>query len=431
MGFEGDEESSSPQISTKSPFRYNSPLVQVLLIGLVCFCCPGMFNALSGMGGGGQLDSTVADNALTALYTTFAIFGIIGGGVYNILGPRFTLFAGCSTYVLYAGSFLYYNHYKDQTFAIIAGAILGVGAGFLWAGEGAIMTSYPPPGRKGTYISIFWSIFNMGGVIGGLIPFVLNYHRTTASSVNDGTYIGFMCFMSIGTLTSLAILPPSRVVRDDGSPCTNIKYSNVSVEFVEILKLFLNWKMLLIVPAAWSSNFFYTYQFNNVNGVLFNLRTRGFNNVFYWGAQMVGSIGIGYILDFSFKSRRTRGLFGVSLVALLGTGIWAGGLANQLRYSRNKSMVYWVIGALADDSETLSRYSGFYKGVQSAGAAVAWQVDNHHVSFMHQLVVNWSLTTLSYPLLWALVFLAVNDDVHDEKKLIDETPKEVNSSIIT
>ncbi|XP_022985055.1 UNC93-like protein 1 [Cucurbita maxima] len=452
MGFQGDEE-SAPQIPRKTLFRYNSPLVQVSLIGLVCFCCPGMFNALSGMGGGGQVDTTVADNASTALYTTFAIFGIIGGGVYNILGPRLTLFAGCSTYVLYAGSFLYYNHYKEQTFAIIAGAILGVGAGFLWAGEGAIMTSYPPPDRKGTYISIFWSIFNMGGVIGGLIPFILNYHRTSASSVNDGTYIGFMCFMSIGALISLAILQPSRVVRDDGSRCTNIKYSSVSTEVVAILKLFLNWKMLLIVPAAWSSNFFYTYQFNNVNGVLFNLRTRGFNNVFYWGAQMVGSVGIGYILDFSFKSRRARGLFGIGVVALLGTGIWAGGLANQLRYSRQnlldkldfkdsgsdfvgpfflyfcfglldamfQSMVYWVIGALADDSETLSRYSGFYKGVQSAGAAVAWQVDTHHVSFMSQLVVNWSLTTLSYPLLAILVFLAVKDDT----KPADETPKEV------
>lgn len=41
----------------------------------------------------------------------------------------------------------------------------------------------------------------MGGVIGGLIPFVLNYNRgDSAASVNDGTYIGFMVFMSIGTL---------------------------------------------------------------------------------------------------------------------------------------------------------------------------------------------------------------------------------------
>ncbi|KAL5568065.1 hypothetical protein UlMin_024640 [Ulmus minor] len=454
MGFQGEEEPPTQiQVPPKSLFRYNSPIVQVILIGFVCFCCPGMFNALSGMGGGGQVDPTASDNSLTALYTTFAVFGILGGGIYNILGPHLTLLSACLTYVLYAGSFLYYNHHKNQNFAIVAGAILGVGAGLLWAGQGAIMTSYPPPDRKGTYISIFWSIFNLGGVIGGLIPFFLNYHRTEAASVNDATYIGFMCFMSVGALLSLAILPPSKVIRDDGSRCTNIKYSSVSTEIVEIGKLFFNWKMLLIVPAAWSSNFFYTYQFNNVNGVLFTLRTRGLNSVFYWGAQMLGSIGIGYLMDFSFKSRRTRGLFGIGVVALLGTAIWGGGLGNQLKYSRNnlpadrldfkdsgsdfagpfvlyfsfglldamfQSMVYWIIGALANDSEILSRYVGFYKGVQSAGAAVAWQVDTRKVPFMSQLVTNWSLTTLSYPLLVVLVLLAVKDEQKDEEGNIKE-----------
>lgn len=449
MGFVGNEEASKVTVQS-SRFRYNSPLVQVILIGFVCFCCPGMFNALSGMGGGGQVDPTAANNANTALYTTFSVFGVLGGGIYNIFGPRLTLAAGCLTYVLYAGSFLYYNHYKDQTFAIIAGALLGVGAGLLWAAQGAIMTSYPPHDRKGTYISLFWSIFNMGGVIGGLIPFISNYHRLKAESVNDQTYIAFMCFMSAGALLSLAILPPSRVVRDDGSHCTNIKYSNVSTESVEILKLFLNWRLLLIVPAAWASNFFYTYQFNNVNGLMFTLRTRGLNNVFYWGAQMVGSVAIGYVLDFSFKSRRKRGFLGIGIVGLLGTAIWGGGLANQLNYSAKdppqrldfkasgssfagpfvlyfsyglldamfQSMVYWVIGALADDSEILSRYTGFYKGVQSAGGAVAWQIDTRKVPLLNQLIVNWVLTMLSYPLLIVLVMLAVKND--EKKKPADD-----------
>ncbi|KAL3524498.1 hypothetical protein ACH5RR_017332 [Cinchona calisaya] len=445
----GEEEESSaaspPQIPEKSLFRYNSPLVQVVLIGLVCFCCPGMFSALSGLGGGGQVDPTAANNALTALYTTFAVFGILGGGIYNILGPHLTLFAGCSTYVLYAGSFLYYNHHQHQAFVIAAGALLGIGAGLLWAAQGAIMTSYPPHHRKGIYISMFWSIYCTGGVIGGLIPFVLNFHRTEAVSVNDGTYIGFMVFMALGMIISLAILHPSCVIRGDGSTCTNIKYSNVSTEAVEILKLFLNWKMLLMVPASWASNFFYSYQFNNVNGVLFNLRTRGLNNVFYWGAQIIGSVVVGYLMDFSFKSRRTRGLLGIGIVALLGTAIWGGGLANQLDYSRHhepevkldfqdsgfagpfvlyfcyglldamfQSMVYWVIGALADDSEILSRYAGFYKGVQSAGAAVSWQVDARNAPFLSQLIANWTLTTISYPLLAVLVILAVKDDNEDE-----------------
>lgn len=442
MGSEIRDEEISPVVKKSSFLRLHSPLAQVSLIGLVCFCCPGMFNALSGMGGGGQIDSTAVNNANTALYTTFAVFGVLGGGIYNILGPRATLFAGCSTYVLYAGSFLYYNHYQQQTFAIVAGAILGIGAGLLWAGQGAIMTSYPPANRKGTYISLFWTIFNLGGVIGGLIPFFLNYHRT-ADNVNDGTYIGFMAFMSLGTVLSLVILHPSKVIREDGSGCTNIKYSSVSVESVEILKLFLNWKMLLMLPASWASNFFYSYQFNNVNKFLFNLRTRGLNNVFYWGAQMLGSAMIGYVMDFSFKSRRVRGFVGVGLVGFLGTVIWGGGLANQLRYKRDdknwdldfkdikfagpfvlyfsyglldamfQTMVYWVIGALANDSETLSRYTGFYKGVQSAGAAIAWQLDTQKTSFMSQLITNWALTTISYPLLAVLIFLAVKDDDDD------------------
>ncbi|OMO82347.1 Ion channel regulatory protein, UNC-93 [Corchorus olitorius] len=347
-GFPGDEEASAAKAPGKtSLFRYNSPLVQVCLIGLVCFCCPGMFNALTGLGGGGQVDDTVANNANTALYTTFAIFGILGGGIYNIFGPKITLAMGCSTYVLYAGSFLYYNHHKDQTFAIIAGALLGVGAGLLWAGQGAIMTSYPTRGRKGSYIALFWTIFNLGGVIGGLIPFILNYHRETSETVNDQTYITFMCFMTAGAIISLAILNPDRVVRDDGTRCTNMKYSNVKKEAIEIFKLFRNWKLRLIIPAAWASNFFYTYQFNNVN---------------------------------------------VS------------------RVEERESLVYWMIGALADNSEILSRYVGFYKGVQSAGAAVAWQVDRVKVPMMNQLIVNWVLTSVSYPLLALLVYLAVKDD---------------------
>ncbi|KAK3404585.1 hypothetical protein EUGRSUZ_K00892 [Eucalyptus grandis] len=438
MRFEGnlDQESATPP--KKSLFRYNSPLVQVSLIGLVCFCCPGMYGALVGMGGGGQVDPTAVNNANTALYATFAIFGILGGGIYNVLSPRLTLASGCSTYALYAGSFLYYNHYHHQTFAIIAGAILGIGAGFLWAGQGAIMTSYPPPGQKGTYISLFWSIFSMGGVIGGLIPFVLNYNRTEAGSVNDATYIWI------------------HVIRNDGTSCTKVEYSSVSTEAIEILKLFVNWKMLLIVPAAWAGNFFYSYQFTNVNGALFNLRTRGLNSVFYWVAQILGSIGIGYVLDFSLPSRKMRGYIGIAIVALLGTAIWGGGLATQLKYSRHnlpkkldfkdagsdyagpfvlylsyglldamfQTLVYWFIGCLADDSETLSRYAGFYKGVQSAGAAVSWQIDTRKVPFLSELIVNWSLMTAGYPLLLVLVMLAVKDDEEGE----DGADKEVASS---
>ena len=41
---------------------YASPKTQLGMVAFVCFLCPGMFNALSGMGGGGKTDATLADN---------------------------------------------------------------------------------------------------------------------------------------------------------------------------------------------------------------------------------------------------------------------------------------------------------------------------------------------------------------------------------
>ena len=75
-----------------------------------------------------------------------------------------------------------------------------------------------------------------------------------------------------------------------------------------------------------------------------------------------------------------------------------------------QTICYWTIGALADDSQTLSRYSGFFKGVQSAGAAVAWQLDSQKVSLLAQLLINWGLTTIAYPLVFTVIALSVKDE---------------------
>ena len=75
------------------------------------------------------------------------------------------------------------------------------------------------------------------------------------------------------------------------------------------------------------------------------------------------------------------------------------------------------------------RYVGFYKGVQSAGAAVAWQVDRAKVSWLSQLIINWSLTTLSYPLLAVLVLLAVKDDEQPQQQSDLELPPQSNKAV--
>jgi hypothetical protein len=44
---------------------YASPKVQLLMVSMVCFLCPGMFNALGGLGGGGKADATLADQMVS------------------------------------------------------------------------------------------------------------------------------------------------------------------------------------------------------------------------------------------------------------------------------------------------------------------------------------------------------------------------------
>jgi hypothetical protein len=60
---------------------YTNTTTQVVLLGFVCFMCPGLFNALNGLGGGGQVDPTTGANANSALYATFAVAAFFAGCV--------------------------------------------------------------------------------------------------------------------------------------------------------------------------------------------------------------------------------------------------------------------------------------------------------------------------------------------------------------
>lgn len=69
-----------PHISPKAIFYH--PRTQVVLLGFVCFMCPGLFNALNGLGAGGQVNSTTSANANSTLYATFAVAAFFAGSVF-------------------------------------------------------------------------------------------------------------------------------------------------------------------------------------------------------------------------------------------------------------------------------------------------------------------------------------------------------------
>lgn len=132
-----------------------------------------MFNAVNGLGGGGQLSATVTDNSNSALYSTFAIIGFCSGSITNRLGIKTALSFGGIGYSIYISAYLCYNHVQNDAYVIFAGFLLGCCAGVLWSAQGQIMMSYPPEAAKGRYIFVFWAIFNLGGVIGSLVSLAL------------------------------------------------------------------------------------------------------------------------------------------------------------------------------------------------------------------------------------------------------------------
>ncbi|KAJ5950085.1 hypothetical protein N7454_001669 [Penicillium verhagenii] len=79
----GESSSFSPRFASLGIMRHSGRF------------CPGMYNALSGIGGGGQLDTTTTAKGHIALASVSAFGNIfIAPIVTNILGPKWTIFIG-------------------------------------------------------------------------------------------------------------------------------------------------------------------------------------------------------------------------------------------------------------------------------------------------------------------------------------------------
>lgn len=75
-----------------------------------------MYNALTGLGGSGQVNQAVAANAQVALLSATAGTALfVVGPIFNRVGPRVCLLIGGWTYPLYSGSLLCFNCVSTST----------------------------------------------------------------------------------------------------------------------------------------------------------------------------------------------------------------------------------------------------------------------------------------------------------------------------
>ncbi|GAB7348860.1 hypothetical protein MBLNU459_g7563t1 [Dothideomycetes sp. NU459] len=450
------------KIGSLSLSWYASPPAQLVIVAFVCFLCPGMFNALSGMGGGGQVNPHAADNANVALYSTFAVVGFFAGTVVNAIGVKIALSFGGLGYCVYVAAFLCYSHTENDGFVIFAGALLGCCAGCLWSAQGAIMMSYPPENAKGRYISWFWMIFNLGAVIGSLIPLGQNINVTGKKTVSDGTYVGFIVLTGLGAVLAWFLVDAKTVIRNDGSKVILMKNPTWKTEIFGLYETFLTDPYILFLfPMFFASNWFYTYQFNAMNGAYFNTRTKALNNVLYWGSQILGAFIFGFGLDYVKVRRTVRAKAAWAILFVLTMVIWGGGYDFQTGYTRAsasadsfvakdwtdsgyvgpmflymfygfydaawQTCVYWFMGSLTNNGRKLANFAGFYKGIQSAGAAIIWRLDALKIPYMNILGSCWGLLAGSLLVALPVILIRVKDHVtiEEDLKFSDETIADV------
>ena len=281
--------------------------------------------------------------------------------------------------------------------------------------------------------------------------------------MSDGTYVGFLVLTFLGACLAWCLVDAKSVLRPDGTKVIVMKNPTFKTEVFGLWQtLRTDLYILFLFPMFFASNWFYTYHFNDVNAAYFNTRTRALNSVMYWFSQIIGAGLFGLALDTPFFRRSVRAKLAWLVLFTITMCIWGGGYAFQAKYTREstsvesgyegmdwsdsgyggplvlymaygfydaawQTCVYWFMGALTNNGRRLANYAGFYKGIQSTGAAIVWRLDALKLPFVNLFGSSWGL--LAGALLFALplIFFRVKDHVELDKDLefSDETKDDV------
>lgn len=93
-----------------------------------------------------------------------------------------------------------------------------------------------------------------------------------------------------------------------------------------------------------------------------------------------------------------------------------------------QSYAYWLMGALSNDSAKLARYSGWYKSIQSAAAAVVWRLDGLRTPYRTMYLSTWiflsvACVTTTYVGFWRV--RDSSDELEVEVRVTDGVDPEV------
>ncbi|EXJ82918.1 hypothetical protein A1O3_06734 [Capronia epimyces CBS 606.96] len=440
---------------------YSHPRVQAAMLGLVLLMTVGMYGVIMSLGGAGQETAYLADVSNIALCAVFTVFCFVAPALLMYFGLRPMLCFGGVGYAAFAASLWCYNHTGNTGFVIFGGAWNGLSAATLWQAVGTGVAAYAAEGLKGFYISIMWSILNVGALIGAAIPLGQNWNAgdNNGSRVNDGTYIGFFVLMICGSVIGLTLYPWQKMVREDGSRVTLGDHKTLKQELVSSYRVVMAHRWIVFFfPMSWAVNFYFIYQGNQYNGAVFTVRGRSLNALLNGLGAIIAPWVLWLITDKLPLQRRGRALAGAIYVFVLVNAIWIGGyfamretvmgLTEAERmdvfspgYASHAFLYfmygyldatyncfsYWFIGALSNEPTEIAVYAGIFRVLNSASllAAYALNLDNYSKEFMFGC--SWAFTAAGPVFVLPIIKYWMNDTnmvSASEVDLIDGTAVE-------
>lgn len=78
-------------------------------------------------------------------------------------------------------------------------------------------------------------------------------------------------------------------------------------------------------------------------------------------------------------------------------------------YASYQIVVQWTLGALSNDPVQCARYAGLFKGTTSLGMCISFVLDSKNVSYMDQLIVQFTLYAVGLVFLIGIIWFCIKD----------------------
>ncbi|KAG5758439.1 hypothetical protein H9Q72_013432 [Fusarium xylarioides] len=400
---------------------YRSPLFNVIIVGLISFTQPGIWNALNNTGAGGQQEPYLVNGANSL---TFGIM-VFGCSIFSILankiGLKWVLVIGTLGYAPYSAALYTNNRYGVEWFVLFGGATCGIAASALWASEGAIALGYGDVKDRGKFTGIWLGLRELGQLIGSSIQLSLNVESGKRGRVGYTTYLVLIALQCLGLPLALLISPPNKVIRPDGSKLphtqTNKSIKEQCRRWVALIKRKLFFLLIpILVGFNWNSTYLGIYLVN-----YFSVRARALASLTSGIAATGANIFWGWFFDLKYFSRPQLARmtwFAMELEYRNANpavtldwdlpGFGRGFAVQVLLRFMNEShymFVYWIIGTFFEDVETLTLAVGLVRSFESLGSCLAFGVGAAKVPSLTNLIVAFVMFCISLPSTSFAVFL--------------------------